>query len=289
MRPHRGPVVVAALLLATACGPAAPVTVAADDPTPSVSARADGPQEYRTVATVVEEPDGPPRFCHVVEAMYPPRCGGPEIVGWDWNAVRGEESANGITWVEAELTGTWDWERFMMTRAPVPPPDASEPPDDPARFAPRCAEPDVIDPSHGRTQLPALVIDESGVRAPYDPTKVAGMRVSDPAGPWDGPFVATVVVRPGSASEVTASIREHYLGPLCVVERDQPTIAQLLATHRRIRLGYDQRNPVTEVSLDQIEGVVRVTVFVADRRARERAHRRWGPYVRLEGLLTPMP
>lgn len=288
MRLHRVPIV-AVLLLATACGRAAPVTEGADDLTPSASAQADGAQEYRTVATVTEESGGPPRLCHDLEATYPPRCSGPAVAGWDWDATDREQSAAGITWVEAELTGTWDGTRFTMTRVPAPPPDAPTSTEHPTPFTPGCTDPDVVDPSHGRDDLPALVIDESGVRAPYDPTKVAALRVSDPAGSWDGRFVATVVVRPGSASSVTASIRDHYLGPLCVAERDQPTIAQLLATQRRIPLGDDQSNPVTEISVDEGDGVVRVTVFVADRSARQQARRRWGPHVRLEGLLTPVP
>jgi hypothetical protein len=38
-----------------------------------------------TVATVLQEGDGPPELClGGVAESFPPQCGGPEIAGWDW-------------------------------------------------------------------------------------------------------------------------------------------------------------------------------------------------------------
>lgn len=87
------------------------------------------------MATVLEAGDSGPRLCHAVAESYPPQCDGPAIVGWDWDAVDGEETASSVTWVDAVLTGTWDGERFTVTRPvetlsawPEPPPlDPSEP------------------------------------------------------------------------------------------------------------------------------------------------------------------
>ena len=51
-----------------------------------------------------------PRSCASARSpsRYPPQCGGPEIVGWDWDAVDLEESASGVTWGTYAVVGTWD-------------------------------------------------------------------------------------------------------------------------------------------------------------------------------------
>src|SRR5690554_552751 len=54
-----------------------------------------------------------------VAESYPPQCAGPEIVGWDWAAVDGEESANSVTWGTYAVQGTWDGERFTVTEPPI--------------------------------------------------------------------------------------------------------------------------------------------------------------------------
>jgi len=103
-----------------ACGQAASIrgSTATSSTAPEVPAtRASGQaQEYRTMATVLEAGASGPQLCHAVAESYPPQCSGPQIVGWDWEAVEGEESASGVTWVDAVLTGTWDGERFTVTR-----------------------------------------------------------------------------------------------------------------------------------------------------------------------------
>jgi hypothetical protein len=68
------------------------------------------------MATVLEAGDRGPRLCHAVAESYPPQCDGPAIIGWDWDAVDGEETASGVTWVDAVLIGTWDGEHFTVTR-----------------------------------------------------------------------------------------------------------------------------------------------------------------------------
>lgn len=69
-------------------------------------------QEYRAATVVLENPEHGSQLCFAVAGSYPPQCGGPDIVNWDWDAVDGEESAGGATWVDAVVTGTWDGERF---------------------------------------------------------------------------------------------------------------------------------------------------------------------------------
>lgn len=69
---------------------------------------------------MLEDTEHGPELCYEVKDSHPPQCSGPEVAGWDWDLVDGEQSAGGTTWVSAVLTGTWDGERFTVTR-PVEP------------------------------------------------------------------------------------------------------------------------------------------------------------------------
>ncbi|MGH2759488.1 MAG: hypothetical protein ACRDKJ_07970, partial [Actinomycetota bacterium] len=86
--------------------------------------RDSGGQRYGATGTILEAPGHGPELClGAVAESYPPQCGGPPIVGWDWNDVDGEESAGGTTWTIAYVEGTYDGERFTLTgppRAPRP-------------------------------------------------------------------------------------------------------------------------------------------------------------------------
>jgi hypothetical protein len=67
---------------------------------------------------VLEEASADPVLClGVVLDSLPPQCGGIPIVGWDWDAVSGEESAGGTTWGSFEVTGYYDGETFILIEA----------------------------------------------------------------------------------------------------------------------------------------------------------------------------
>lgn len=273
------------LLAAAACGEAVPAGDAGGlSPAPSPAA---APHEYRTRATVLQQPDGAPMLCHAVATSYPPQCAGPAIVGWNWDDVDGEESAEGVTWVDAVVTGTWDGERLTLTR-PVEPDSAwpEPPPSDTGEFSPACAEPDVVDPSDGHDEVDAVI-------EPLEQADVSAVWVSDPAGAWDGPFVLSVVVAPGRADAITALIRRDYGGALCVVERDLPSMTELSALQDEIIDAQDDGGtplgPPVGSYTDGVRGVVVVQVVAATDAARAWAHERWGDRVQLEGLLQPVP
>ncbi|HET6672874.1 MAG TPA: hypothetical protein VFG92_05810 [Agromyces sp.] len=81
--------------------------------------RAALPAEVTAVGTVLEK-DGTPMLClGAIAESYPPQCSGPEIVGWDWAAVDGEQTASGVTWGSYAVWGDWDGETFTVTRDPV--------------------------------------------------------------------------------------------------------------------------------------------------------------------------
>lgn len=136
MRPFRSPVgalAPATLALAlTACAtPATP----GDPPEPSPAA----PIEVAGEGTVIQVGDAAPEFClGPVAASYPPQCTGPELVGWDWDAIDGDETAADVTWGTYAVTGTWDGERLTVATAiqlalydPLPMPDPALDPANP--------------------------------------------------------------------------------------------------------------------------------------------------------------
>lgn len=77
------------------------------------------PAETTGVGTVLEL-DGTPMLClGAIAESYPPQCSGPEVVGWDWAAVDGEETASGVTWGAYAVWGDWNGETFAVTREPI--------------------------------------------------------------------------------------------------------------------------------------------------------------------------
>ena len=94
--------------------PTAPIS-----PDPPVSAEGTG--EVFGQGTVLQAGDGPPQLClGGVADSYPPQCGGPEIVGWDWVAAGQFESAADTKWGGYAVQGTWDATRLTVTAPPIP-------------------------------------------------------------------------------------------------------------------------------------------------------------------------
>ncbi|MBK8077704.1 MAG: hypothetical protein IPK24_19560 [Kineosporiaceae bacterium] len=108
--------------------PAAPATspgagtsgVAADHDRGLVQAGYTG--RFRVGATVLQKGDGDggrPALCTSMATSLPPRCGGPAIVGWDWDAVP-HETLSGVRWADGvTLTGHFDGSVFTLTEPPV--------------------------------------------------------------------------------------------------------------------------------------------------------------------------
>ncbi len=242
---------------------------------------ADGGQQYEADLTVLESPDHGPQLCAAVADSYPPQCGGPDIVGWDWDQVDDAESANGTTWGEYHVVGTWHDGTFTLTRNPSAP--TGSPDVDDRVYAPGCDRPDVVDPSHS-----AFEWDEASSQSPEGIPGSLGAWISRPEAGGEGTFSATVVVTTGQRGAATAYVRQRYGGPLCVIERDltQPDIDRIqqelhdedaLATMRTSSSAYDL-----------VDGVFDVGVWVADDATAEYARERWGDLVRLDGILQPL-
>jgi hypothetical protein len=110
----------AGLIALTGCaGSAAPAggtpTASGEFPRPAAAG------EVLAQGTVLQKDGEAPVLClGGVADSYPPLCGGPLIVGWDWAAVEQSETASGVTWGSYAVTGTWDATAFTVTRTPVP-------------------------------------------------------------------------------------------------------------------------------------------------------------------------
>jgi hypothetical protein len=74
------------------------------------------PGEVAGQGTVIQTGDTPPQLClGAVAESYPPQCSGPEITGWDWDAVEGDESSGDVTWGAYAVSGGWDGTTFDVT------------------------------------------------------------------------------------------------------------------------------------------------------------------------------
>jgi hypothetical protein len=83
------------------------------------------------VTTVLQEGEGPPVLCiGGVAESFPPQCDGPEVIGWDWDAVEAE-SEQDTTWGMYTVKGTWDGESFHLTDAADGATESGALPDDP--------------------------------------------------------------------------------------------------------------------------------------------------------------
>jgi hypothetical protein len=104
----------AALGLAGCVGNPAPPSMHSDPLPPAVAIAG----ELVGQGTVLQIRDAPPEFClGPVAESYPPQCGGPELVGWDWDAVQGHETASDVTWGTYAVWGDWDGARFTVASA----------------------------------------------------------------------------------------------------------------------------------------------------------------------------
>jgi len=209
---------------------------------------------------VLENPDHGPQLCRVVAESYPPQCGGPELVGWDWAEVDGEESANGTTWGNYEVTGTWDGERLTLTDPAAPP--EMVPPEEPDLSTP-CREPEggwaVVDAATTNQAALDAVGASASARADF-----AGLW-------WDQPINGSVAANDpsdlivnvrvtGDVAAAERDLREVWGGALCVASADR-THAELAAIQTEISATAETVG-MTSSSIDDVTGTVEVEVVV---------------------------
>lgn len=76
----------------------------------------DGEVRTSGLVMVIDDGDGPEMCLGAIAESYPPQCGGPALVDFDWGDV-GSEQASGVRWGSYALTGTFDGETFTVTDA----------------------------------------------------------------------------------------------------------------------------------------------------------------------------
>lgn len=106
MSPHTRaallPVIVAAALALSACATPAP---SPGDGGFDRALRVDVVGQ----GTVIQLGDAAPELClGAIAESYPPQCSGPELIGWDWTANDGSETASDVTWGTYAVFGNWD-------------------------------------------------------------------------------------------------------------------------------------------------------------------------------------
>lgn len=211
-------------LLLMACSDDHPVEVGAG--TGSGSLAPD--QRYEASTTVLESPEHGPQLCLGGQAhSYPPQCGGPDVIGWDWAVVDGEESASGTTWGTFHVVGTYVDGRFTLTGVPGPP---ERPDDDEVDFSSPCPEPAggwaAVDPvtatepgleaaqayAHAQPDYAMLWVDRSlDPRSPEERDQLAAEGTEDDPVP-----VILNVQFTGDLERHEAELRTRWGGPLCM-------------------------------------------------------------------------
>lgn len=287
MRGLRGLLAAAVLLVAGCAGAPGEVPGSGSTPAPGEGAT------YGTFTTILQEGDGEPELClgGVMESL-PPQCGGPVVVGLDWEDVADRETASGTTWGTGWVVGTFDGETFTLTE-----PVASEAPewahpeeDDPAaRFPPLCDDPyrggdESFDASSsaGMDAVNTLVATAEGLDG------YATLYVSD------GSTEFNVIISAGHDAEAAhAALREVWPGWLCVVERDVPAQADATAAQDALVERMDELG-VLGVGGGGSDGMLDVQVIVASDDVVASIHEAVSPWltpeqVRISGVLQVVP
>ena len=99
-----------------------PSTPSADGPlAPSAVPAAPGDVRSRNLITVMDKDakDELVELClGAIAESYPPQCGGPAIINWDWESLEGIfEQQGDVRWGTFVVTGTWDGTAFTVSDA----------------------------------------------------------------------------------------------------------------------------------------------------------------------------
>lgn len=281
--------VLGAILLAgcATAGPGGPGGSGSTDAPPSgTSAPA---ERYAAAATVIQVGDAPAELClgGVMES-YPPQCGGPELVGLDWDQVPFAESASGTTWATGWFVISYDGTRATLLETPSTQPPAGLEVPQPAdpEFPALCEDPyrggdeDALDADSPQFWTAAEALTTAAQELPGFVT----MYVSDGSSAYN-------VIVTSDAEAAHAALREVWPGFLCVAQRDLPTAADVAAAQRAL-------TPESVSGLlgsgSGADGVLDVWVVLDDdatRAAVEAAVGTWltQDQVRLTPALVPLP
>jgi hypothetical protein len=261
-------------------------------PTTTKAPAAGAPQRYSADGTVLQEPSHGPQLCFMVETSLPPQCSGTPIAGWDWKKVFGKETANGTTWGEFHIVGTYDGTRITITQAPTK-----------AHTPPPIKLPDYTTPC----PTPAggwKVVDRSKFTIDdYNAFANAARTQPDSAGLWldsQTPVEGSTSLFPEQVLNVAftgdldahrTQLRALWGGPFCVLHHDRSMAAlQQIQAELNGAVGRDLGLQERSASIDEVNNDIRFDVLVATPAAQAALDRRYGDgLIHLHGLLTPVP
>ncbi|MBP2703006.1 hypothetical protein JOL79_04210 [Microbispora sp. RL4-1S] len=282
-----------ALMALTACGSAGGAAEkAAGGETPAVPRT-----RYQADATVLSDARHGPQLCADVLQSMPPQCSGPDVAGWDWDAVK-HSSQGGTSWGEYHVVGTWDGTRLTLTEPARPaagrqgsPDDLTSPCPEPAGgwrpVAPAKATGEAMDavlararalPGYAGSWLDQSYLDEIDG---YDDTDRRWVEryANDPK------RLVLNLRFTGDPAAREAAIREVWGGALCL-SRARHTEAELRALQERAT---KEIKGIVSASVDQFAERVELGVWVVTPELRREVDERYGKgLVALNGFLTPV-
>jgi len=279
-----GPLLIVLSIVVAACGDGSEAASTADI-------------RYRGTGTVLESPEHGPQLCTGVESSYPPQCAGFALVGWDWADVQGEESANGTTWGDFTVTGTWDGEALTLTEAPKAPTPGSDGSgaDTGTDFATPCPAPDggwvVVDPGTATQKALEAAIayaeaqpDAGGAWIDQSINPAASEPTIDEEATNDPTRLVLNLTFTGDLAEHEADLREIWGGSLCV-SKASAGASELADIRAEVE---DEVGTFDSSSIDATTGRVDIAVPV-DEGFQDRFDERYGPgVVRVTATLTPV-
>jgi hypothetical protein len=282
--------VLAALVLTTlvACGdPTAGGTAAKPtgrDTPADITTEPDPDLKVRGYGLVFQDGDKPVELClGAVNDSLPPQCGGPRVEGWDWDAVPDEETMADHRWGNYEVTGYYDGSTFRVVDARKPPPFESE--SDQSIYETPCEEP----PGGWRVEDPERATEADRGRAvryaESQPEQVATWvdYLDEPTEYTDPKDMILNVAFTENVEHHEAEIRKLWDGPLCVIEKEGHTQAELSAIQNS-NWEKDYGLEGTWSSLDVVQGHVELGVMFIEDETRRAIAERYG-----EGTVVIFP
>jgi hypothetical protein len=283
----------AVMILIAGCGDARPGEIVDSDPADGIATTV-----YRADGLVLESPEHGPQLCREVEESYPPQCSGPDVVGWDWDAVDGEESASGTTWGSYRVVGTWDAQRLALTLTePAQDPPGDDSPDDDGELLSPCAPPEdgwaVVDPAKTTDETLAAATELARSRPGHagvwldqsiNPAYTDDISDAERESALDDPTRLVLnVASTGDLEALEDALRVVWGGALCVSPAEH-SIAEL----EEIQAAIEGPNIIT-ANFSELDRVVEVDVYVPDQDLQNSLDERYGEgVVRLRPWLTPI-
>lgn len=275
-------VAVGAMLVAAGCAGA--------PSTPADQSAASG--TYAAFTTILQAgEDAAPELClgGVMES-YPPQCGGPEVIGLDWDDVADAETASGVTWGTGWVVGSYDadTESFTLTE-----PVSEEPPDgvevrdelDHVDFPPLCDDPY----RGGEESFDASTTEAMDAQNELT-ERAAALEGYITLYVSDGSSEFNVLVQ-GDAEAAHAQLREVWQGWLCVATGSGAAEADVLAAQEALHAELGEL--VLGSGGGGTEGIFDVTVIIADEATTQAVLAAVEPWlsadqVRVSGILQPV-